>query len=206
MTQEDFWIRFLSSLRTHRPTKCWKWKLEQGRHTRVSVDGKSVLVRRAIYQFVQQRDHPLAGPLEPGKPLVNTCGNPRCLNPHHLAPAQSARAIAAEGRSDAEATDPRGAQNRQRTHCPSGHPYDEENTYDDPSGRRRCRACNRIRNSWRGQARRLMKLLQKPLHRAERRQKDRDPILEPTFEELHDPPETDWDGSDDPKSDVAAML
>lgn len=30
-----------------------------------------------------------------------------------------------------------------RTHCPAGHPYDEENTYVDPnSGWRRCRVCH----------------------------------------------------------------
>jgi hypothetical protein len=32
----------------------------------------------------------------------------------------------------------------QRTHCPHGHPYDEENTYHRPgSGHRVCRACSR---------------------------------------------------------------
>ena len=30
-----------------------------------------------------------------------------------------------------------------RTHCPHGHPYDEENAYTRP-GRRQCRACNRL--------------------------------------------------------------
>jgi hypothetical protein len=31
------------------------------------------------------------------------------------------------------------------THCPHGHPYDEENTYVDPIGRRHCKECRRIR-------------------------------------------------------------
>ena len=30
-----------------------------------------------------------------------------------------------------------------RTHCPEGHPYDEENTYITPRGSRNCRACGR---------------------------------------------------------------
>jgi hypothetical protein len=30
-----------------------------------------------------------------------------------------------------------------RTHCPVGHPYDEENTYVFGDGRRRCRTCRR---------------------------------------------------------------
>lgn len=31
----------------------------------------------------------------------------------------------------------------ERTHCPAGHPYDEENTYYTPKGHRRCRQCHR---------------------------------------------------------------
>lgn len=34
----------------------------------------------------------------------------------------------------------------ERTHCPRGHAYDEENTYITPAGERRCRACRRIPN------------------------------------------------------------
>ena len=32
-----------------------------------------------------------------------------------------------------------------RTHCPSGHPYDEANTYLTSAGRKLCRACRAIR-------------------------------------------------------------
>lgn len=34
--------------------------------------------------------------------------------------------------------------NSVKTHCPLGHPYDAENTYNIPSGGRGCRVCNRI--------------------------------------------------------------
>jgi hypothetical protein len=30
-----------------------------------------------------------------------------------------------------------------RTHCPEGHPYDEENTYVRKDGSRQCKACAR---------------------------------------------------------------
>lgn len=30
-----------------------------------------------------------------------------------------------------------------KTHCPQGHPYDNNNTYTYPDGRRKCRACSR---------------------------------------------------------------
>ena len=33
--------------------------------------------------------------------------------------------------------------NKQKTHCPSGHPYDEQNTYVAPNGWRQCRICRR---------------------------------------------------------------
>jgi hypothetical protein len=32
-----------------------------------------------------------------------------------------------------------------RTHCPHGHPFDSDNTYEGKNGRRACRACNRVR-------------------------------------------------------------
>lgn len=35
--------------------------------------------------------------------------------------------------------------NAAKTHCPKGHPYSGENLRITPTGRRACRACNRIR-------------------------------------------------------------
>lgn len=35
-----------------------------------------------------------------------------------------------------------GKANAEKTHCPSGHPYDEANTYRSPRGERRCRRCH----------------------------------------------------------------
>jgi hypothetical protein len=32
------------------------------------------------------------------------------------------------------------------THCPKGHPYSPENTYNHPSGGRICRTCRRANN------------------------------------------------------------
>jgi hypothetical protein len=36
---------------------------------------------------------------------------------------------------------------QERTHCPSGHPYDESNTYRTPGGKRHCRTCRKTRQS-----------------------------------------------------------
>lgn len=46
---------------------------------------------------------------------------------------------------DPEPSDLRfGAANRAKTHCPQGHPYDDENTYTTERGTRACRACRRV--------------------------------------------------------------
>lgn len=45
-----------------------------------------------------------------------------------------------------------------KTHCPQGHPYDEENTYVTPSGSRQCKTCRRVRvmeSWWRNRDKRL---------------------------------------------------
>jgi hypothetical protein len=41
-------------------------------------------------------------------------------------------------------TQSQGSFNRNKTKCPQGHEYTEENTYTNPQGRRWCRACARL--------------------------------------------------------------
>lgn len=49
--------------------------------------------------------------------------------------------------SDPQPSDHRyGAGNRAKTHCPKGHPYDEQNTYVTSKGTRSCRECRRVRS------------------------------------------------------------
>ena len=41
------------------------------------------------------------------------------------------------------------ARNARKTACKRGHPFDGPNTYVDPAGRRRCRACKLVQErSW----------------------------------------------------------
>jgi 5-methylcytosine-specific restriction endonuclease McrA len=44
----------------------------------------------------------------------------------------------------------KGHAGRRKTECPQGHPYDDENTYVTPAGKRQCKACRRVRvmESW----------------------------------------------------------
>lgn len=45
-------------------------------HPATKVNGKNVLVRRAIWEDMN-------GPIEPGKILRCTCGSKKCINPEH---------------------------------------------------------------------------------------------------------------------------
>jgi len=60
-----------------------------------------------------------------------SCPHRRCVNPAHIEPATGSQNTS------------RGCnRQRQKTHCPQGHPYDESNTYLYHDGRhRRCRTC-----------------------------------------------------------------
>jgi len=72
------------------------------------------------------------GPIPEGMTLDHLCRTRNCVRPDHLEPVTPSENTM---RQDHHA--------RNRTHCPKGHPYDDANTYTDPAGKRRCRACAR---------------------------------------------------------------
>jgi len=71
------------------------------------------------------------------KTVRHECDNPPCFRYDHLVVGTVAENNAdrsAKGRSA----------NQKKTHCPLGHPYDQENTYLNTDNKRECRACGRI--------------------------------------------------------------
>jgi hypothetical protein len=116
---------------------CWIW---QGR-----IDYKGYgrrgddLAHRLSYQ-----QH--VGPIPAGLQLDHLCRVRACVNPTHLEPVTNAEN---QRRSPLV--------NSAKTHCPKGHPYDEENTYRWRKARH-CRSCKadavaryRARKSSKGQ-------------------------------------------------------
>lgn len=110
---------------------CWEWDAATTDGYGVFQLGRGEGTRRA---------HVLAyelgiGPTE-GRWVLHRCDNPPCVRPDHLFLGDviaNNQDMFAKGRS----------WQQQRTACPDGHPYDEENTYVDSGGRRRCKACRR---------------------------------------------------------------
>lgn len=115
------------------PGPCWLWPKSIGSHGYGQVgwqreDGTRTTTTAHRVAWVA------AGhTLTPGMDVHHECFTNPCVNHHHLTEISPS-----ENRRD--------NLQRTKTHCPQGHEYDQANTYVDPKGHRRCRACNRSRN------------------------------------------------------------
>ena len=116
---------------------CWLW---QGHITPKGYgylpmkhnDGvwRPTLAHRIAYQIYK-------GDIPEGMTIDHLCRTRNCVNPAHLeAVTQSV---------NLHRGDTLQAQNSAKTHCPKGHPYDEQNTWISRFGKRSCRVCNRER-------------------------------------------------------------
>ncbi len=73
------------------------------------------------------------GPIPGDLTIDHLCRNRRCVNVEHLRLLPNVVNASLNG-------------NAVKTHCPVGHPYDDENTRRNKRGHRFCRACQRKRN------------------------------------------------------------
>lgn len=113
------------------PDDCWLWtahKVHDG-YGKFWLDGRHVLAHRVSYEW-------LVGPIPDGLQIDHLCRVRHCVNPAHLEPVTQ-RENLLRGETILAA-------NAAKTHCPSGHAYDDENTCVS-GGWRYCRACNRER-------------------------------------------------------------
>lgn len=113
--------------------RCWLW---DGSHSGQGYgqfwgNGRTEWAHRVVYEA-------LVGPIPDGLQIDHLCRNPGCVNPGHLEVVTS-RENTLRGVSMV-------ARNAKKTRCPSGHPYDEKNTYRDKKEKRHCRICMRAGN------------------------------------------------------------
>lgn len=127
------------------PQACIIWTGAVSRRTgygKIHANGQHTSPHRVAYQLK-------VAPIAEGLHIDHTCHNHdlscpgglsclhrRCINPHHL------EAVTPGVNAVRSPNTPTGI-NARRSHCPSGHAYDEENTVRRPDGGRSCRTCQR---------------------------------------------------------------
>lgn len=114
-------------------TPCWIYRkkpTDRGYCQMKMPDGSQPCAHRAFYEY-----H--VGVIPPGLTIDHLCRVRNCVNPAHLEAVTRGENVL-RGKTITAA-------NVAKTHCPYGHPYDEQNTRVTPQGTRACRACARER-------------------------------------------------------------
>jgi hypothetical protein len=125
--EERFWEK------VEKTDSCWLWTAAKSKgYGAFKVAGRQEEAHRYSYEL-------LVGPIPTGLTIDHLCRNPACVNPAHLEPVTN-RENVLRGISP-------WAKNAAKTHCPQGHPYDEENTRWNSLGSRECKTCRR--ETWR---------------------------------------------------------
>ena len=123
----DLAERFWSNVEIGNHQDCWLWKQSVGSHGYgQTFDGVTVRLAHRVAWALS------IGPIPARMTIDHRCRNRRCVNPQHLRLLTNLENATDNGQG-------------RKTHCPSGHPYDEANTHRDKRGHRKCRACAKER-------------------------------------------------------------
>ena len=124
-------MRFWKKVAVSTPDQCWEW---QGSRR---GDGYGQLYAQGKHHAAHRFSHWIAT-LETPPVVRHKCDNRTCVNPHHL-----------EGGTQSDNMKDTVERGRHyfanKTHCPLGHEYTEDNTYVRPNGHRECRSCRKAR-------------------------------------------------------------
>lgn len=117
-------------------TPCLVWTRAKSKgYGHFGKDGRDYYAHRVMYEHKH-------GQVPEGKELDHLCRVRACVNPEHLEPVT--RAV----------NTMRGARRTDVTMCPQGHPYQGDNLYLKPNGKRECRTCKREQlRAWRASRR-----------------------------------------------------
>lgn len=116
------------------------WSNDTQRQTYAEFEGMSAH-RWAYEHFV--------GPIPDGLQLDHLCRNTHCANPSHLEPVTAQENLRRSTNFVAD--------NMRKTHCPTGHPYSDQNTRMT-SGKRTCIQCKRAESTRQNRKRRAKPL------------------------------------------------
>lgn len=132
---ERFWTK------VEKADGCWLWK-----GSRTGSMGYGYLHYGGKHKRSPKAAHRVSWELHNGEIprgffVLHKCDVPACVNPEHLflgTREDNMRDAARKGRLDVSGS-------AKRTHCKRGHVFTLENTYRNPKGHRRCRACQRAK-------------------------------------------------------------
>jgi hypothetical protein len=124
-------------IRLKDPTPCWIWTSTVGGYGYgyYSFGGRKNLIQGMAHRFSWKL---LVGDLREDQKLDHLCRNRKCVNPDHLEPVTNRENIL-RGASPS-------ASHAKKTHCPSGHEYNQENTYWYRN-MRQCKICRRTHSA-----------------------------------------------------------
>lgn len=118
---------------------CWLWtgattKRIQG-YGVIRVDNHNELVHRLSFKLFSKDFNPILD-------VLHKCNNTKCYNPDHLYQGSHSSNMIDRYKDGLDNN-----VQRQRTHCPQGHPYTDGNTYVTKNGWRQCKICKKERNN-----------------------------------------------------------
>lgn len=121
----------VSNVNFYKGTCCWEWtgSKNRGGYGQIQLEGKKERVHRLSYIL-------FIGKIPEKLELDHLCRNIVCCNPDHLE-AVTHKENMRRGLTGVAT----GLQNSNKTHCPQGHEYSQENIYTAPDGHRQCRIC-----------------------------------------------------------------
>jgi len=124
------WMKRFNSKYIILKNGCWEWQDTISSITgygRIWKNGKNVMAHRFSYEFFN-------GPIPEKMTIDHLCKNRKCVNPFHL-DLVTRHENASRGGNEI-------ANNKLKTHCPSGHEYNRNNTYLTKKGYRQCISCH----------------------------------------------------------------
>ncbi len=113
-------------------TKCWLWTacLAANKYGHFWDGKRQQMIVAHLWLWEQEN-----GPVPDGLQLDHRCRIYHCVRPSHLEP------VTAQVNAQRSLTYLNGQHEREKTHCPQGHPYDEKNTMHKANNKRVCKTC-----------------------------------------------------------------